>query len=48
MYYAPLPLGLCGEVIVEVDTVLVAGARHPARARALALGSYLSVTASTE
>ena len=47
MYYvmaAPLPLCLCGEVIVEVDSVLVGGARHAPRARALALGSYLVVS----
>ena len=41
---APLPLCLCGEVIVEVDSVLVGGARHATRARALALGSYLVVS----
>ena len=48
MYYAPLPLSLCGEVIVEVDAVFVGGTRHAPRARALALGSYLAVTVSTE
>ena len=42
---APLPLCEGGEVIVEVDAVLVGGARHAARARALALGSYLAVSA---
>ena len=42
---APLPLCEGGEVVVEVDAVLVGGARHAARARALALGSYLAVSA---